>query len=89
MNLAKLVEATVEINERLVRTVQWRAGQRHIKLKSDRVGYKTSGGRETKMKAVEKRKRKLGSKRAVRKKRAIQSQIQRRREKTMSIRGDR
>lgn len=89
MNLSELVDKTVEINERLVRTVQWRAGRRQIKLKSDRAGYKTVGSSEVKMKVTEKRKRRLGSKRAVRKKRAIQAQIQRRREKTLNIRGDR
>ena len=90
MNLEELADKTEEVlNERLVRTVQWRAGRRQIKMKSDREGYKTSGGQEVKMKGVEKRKRRLGAKRAVRKKRAIRAQIQRKRERTLNIRGDR
>lgn len=90
MNLKDLANKTEELlGERLVRTVQWRAGRRQIKMKSDRAGYKTSSGQEVRMKGVEKRKRKLGAKRAVRKKRAIQSQIQRKRERTLKIRDDR
>jgi hypothetical protein len=89
MNLRLLVEKTEDINERLVRTVQWRDGKRQVKLKTDRAGYKSNDGKEVKMKGTEKRNRRLGSKRAARKKRAISAQIERHRERTLRIRGDR
>jgi hypothetical protein len=75
-----------DMDEAIKRTVVIRKGQRKIKYKTDRAGYKVSGGREVKIGASDAIKMSIRNTKSARKRKGKTAQANMRRAKSMTKR---
>ena len=73
-------------SEAVKRKVVFRGGKRQVKKVTDKAGFKMVGGKEVKMDAKEKMKRKKGAKFAAKKRKSQSAKISKKRLRTMKKR---